>query len=261
MAQRRMMSLRIIDTDQFLDMPMTAQALYMHLCMRADDDGFVDNPRKIRRMTGSNEDDYKLLMAKQFIIPFDSGVCVIKHWRIHNYIQKDRYQATMYQGEIKQLQVDGNGVYHMDAECIHDGHSTVDTQVRLGEDRLGKDRESGKRSGKADAKHHTLNVPINQTRYDNLCNTYSQPVIDEYIQRAIDYCNSKGKRYYSDFAAAAAQYIKRDEREGKGPTPVQPKATYVAACKHCGIHNAPDAHECSECGSRELVMTRSEVAV
>ena len=243
------MSLRIIDTDQFLDMPMTAQALYMHLCMRADDDGFVDNPKKIRRMTGSNEDDYKLLMAKQFVIPFESGVCVIKHWRIHNYIQKDRYQATMYQGEIQQLKIDDNGVYRMDAECIHDGHSSVDTQGRLGEVREGKDRESGKGSSKADAKHPTLNVPMNKTRYDNLCNTYSQPIVDEYIQRAVDYCNSKGKRYYSDFAAAAAQYIKRDEREGKGPEKRKPRQV----CSSCGRPRVGTEGSCMYCLDGQFV--------
>ena len=215
MAQRRMMSLRIIDTDQFLDMPMTAQALYMHLCMRADDDGFVDNPRKIRRMTGSSEDDYKLLMGKQFIIPFDSGVCVIKHWRIHNYIQKDRYQATMYQGEINQLQVDDNGVYHMGAECIHDGHSTVDTQVRLGKDRLGKDKEEGKSASKADSQYKTKDggtLPINTTRYTRLVDEYGESTVNDYIERAHRYSlKKKGDvSYYRDYSSAAEDYMKRD---------------------------------------------------
>ena len=259
MAQRRMMSLRIIDTDQFLDMPMTAQALYMHLCMRADDDGFVDNPRKIKRMTGSSEDDYKLLLAKQFVIPFDSGVCVIKHWRIHNYIQKDRYQPTMYKDEIRQLSADDNGMYHMDTECIHDGHSTVDTQVRLGEVSLGKGRESQGKRSKSVLIHPSLNVPINQTRYENLCNTYSQPVIDEYIQRAIDYCDSKGKKYYKDFAAAASQYIARDDRDAKGPAKVKPSTEYRGYCKHCDVEFSHEEPACPECGDTGYAMR--EVAV
>ena len=86
MAQRRMFSLKVIDTDEFLDMPQSSQLLYFHLAMRADDDGFVSNPKKIMKITGSGDDDAKVLTAKNFIIPFESGVCVIRHWRIHNYI-------------------------------------------------------------------------------------------------------------------------------------------------------------------------------
>ena len=99
MAERRMFAKTIIDSDAFLEMPMSAQALYFHLGMRADDDGFINNPKKIQRMVGASEDDLKLLMAKNFIIPFESGVVVIKHWKIHNYIQADRYKPTVYQEE------------------------------------------------------------------------------------------------------------------------------------------------------------------
>ena len=94
MAERRMFAKTIIDSDAFLDMPLSTQALYFHLSMRADDDGFINNPRKIQRMIGASGDDLKLLLAKSFLIPFDSGIVVIKHWRIHNYIQKDRYKGT-----------------------------------------------------------------------------------------------------------------------------------------------------------------------
>ncbi|HFM7009733.1 TPA: hypothetical protein ACG9XD_003061, partial [Enterococcus faecium] len=84
----------IIDSDAFLDMPLSTQALYFHLSMRADDDGFINNPKKIQRMVGCGDDDLKLLMVKRFILVFESGVIVIKHWKIHNYIQKDRYKPT-----------------------------------------------------------------------------------------------------------------------------------------------------------------------
>jgi len=87
MAERRMFAKTLIDSDAFIDMPLTAQAFYFHLSMRADDDGFVNNPKKIQRMIGCADDDMRLLIAKCFIIPFDSGICVIKHWKIHNYIQ------------------------------------------------------------------------------------------------------------------------------------------------------------------------------
>ena len=91
MAERRMFAKAIIDSDAFLDMPLSAQALYFHLSMRADDDGFVGNPKRIRGMLGANEDDFKLLILKRFLLTFGSGVVVIKHWKIHNYIQSDRY--------------------------------------------------------------------------------------------------------------------------------------------------------------------------
>lgn len=135
MAQRRMFSLKIVDTDAFLEMPVSSQLLYFHLAMRADDDGFVSNPKKIMRFIGTQEDDLKILVAKRFILPFDSGVCVIKHWRIHNYIQSDRYTGTTYVEEKSRLRVKENGAY---TECIQDV-SSLETQVRLGKDRLGKD--------------------------------------------------------------------------------------------------------------------------
>ncbi len=145
MAERRMFSKSIIDSDIFLDMPLSTQALYFHLSMRADDDGFINNPRKIQRSIGATDDDLKLLIAKQFTIPFESGVVVIKHWRLHNYIQKDRYKPTIYQAEMSQLNIESNGMYDtvvpavsdLDTECIQDVYS-LDTQDRVGKDRVGK---------------------------------------------------------------------------------------------------------------------------
>lgn len=113
MADRRMFAKTIIDSDAFLDMPLSSQALYFHLSMRADDDGFLNNARKVQRMVGASDDDLKLLMAKKFLIPFDSGVVVIKHWRIHNYIQKDRYKATVYEEEKAQLRIKENKAYSL----------------------------------------------------------------------------------------------------------------------------------------------------
>ena len=133
MAERRMFAKSIIDSDMFLDMPLSAQALYFHLSMRADDDGFINNPKRVQRMIGANDDDFKLLIAKQFIIPFDSGIVVIKHWRLHNYIQKDRYKPTIYSEEKAALSL-ADGVY---TDCIHNV-SNVDTQVRL---EVGKSRD------------------------------------------------------------------------------------------------------------------------
>ena len=155
MAERRMFAKTIIDSDAFIDMPLSTQALYFHLSMRADDDGFLNNPKKIQRMVGCSDDDLKILVAKRFIIPFESGVVVIKHWRIHNYIRNDRYKETVYKEEKKQLYLKDNGAYtltnvdttplvgdDMDSDGIPNGNQTVyqmDTQVRLGKDSIDKD--------------------------------------------------------------------------------------------------------------------------
>ena len=141
MAERRMFAKTIIDSDAFLDMPITSQLLYFHLSIRADDDGFINKPKTIMRMIGSKDDDINLLIAKKFLIPFESGVVVIKHWKIHNYIQNDRYNETKYKNEKAQLVLDENKAYKLQtSECIQDV-STMETQVRLGKVRLGKDNK------------------------------------------------------------------------------------------------------------------------
>lgn len=137
MAQRRMFSKKVTDTDVFLDMPLSTQALYFHLNMHADDDGFIDNTKTIQRMIGSSDDDRKLLVAKQFLLPFENGLVVIKDWRVHNYIQGDRYHKTQYINEKSQLIVEENNMYTRRVQDV----SNMDTQVRLGKDRLGKDRK------------------------------------------------------------------------------------------------------------------------
>ena len=119
MAQKRMFSLSVVDTDNFLEMPISSRLLYYELGMRADDDGFVDNWKKIMTFTGLKEDDMKVLIAKKFILPFESGVIVIRHWRMNNYLQKDRIKPTIYQEELKQLSLDNNNVYTLDTDCIH----------------------------------------------------------------------------------------------------------------------------------------------
>ena len=136
-----MFSKKITDTDSFLDMSLSAQALYFHLNMGADDEGFVDNVKKIQRSIGASNDDLKILIGKGFLIPFESGVVVIRHWRIHNYIQADRFQATIYQDEKEQLEFDKSKIASIKPldQCIQNV-SKMDTQVRLGEDSLDKDR-------------------------------------------------------------------------------------------------------------------------
>lgn len=127
MAERRMFTKRITESDAFLDMPSSTQMLYFHFSMNADDDGFVNNPKKIQKMCGASDDDFKLLIAKSFIILFDSGIIVIKHWKMHNYIQADRYRPTDYVEEKSMLGIKSNKAYtldvsKMDTECIQNGY-------------------------------------------------------------------------------------------------------------------------------------------
>ena len=124
----------IIDSDAFLDMPLSTQALYFHLNMRADDDGFINNAKKIQRMIGASDDDLRVLMGKNFIIPFETGIVVIKHWKIHNYIRNDRYKPTVYQEEKAMLSEKENKSYTLG---IPNGYQ-METQVRLGKDSIGK---------------------------------------------------------------------------------------------------------------------------
>jgi hypothetical protein len=146
MAERRMFAKNVIDSDLFLEMPLSTQALYFHLAMRADDDGFVNNPKKISRMIGADEESLRILISKAFLIPFDTGIVVIRHWKIHNYIRKDTYKSTAYKAEKAALIVDESNKYATISETVTVPsqlcNESVDgslTQDRLGKDRLGKD--------------------------------------------------------------------------------------------------------------------------
>ena len=149
-AERRMFAKTIIDSDVFIDMPISARLLYYDLGMRADDDGFLNSPKKIVRMIGASQHDLNVLVSKNFIIPFVSGVVVIRHWKLHNYIHKDRYKETTYKQEKSMLSTDENNVYKlMDTTCIHSVSNTdtigipndnkLYTQYSIGKDRLDKD--------------------------------------------------------------------------------------------------------------------------
>ena len=152
MAEKRMFSIRIVDSDAFLDMPLSTQALYFHLGMRADDDGFINNHNKIRKIIGASEDDIKLLIAKSFIIMFESGVIVVKHWHINNYQRSDRKKSTTYTKELEQLELKENNSYtlntmlgiptvnQMSGTCQH----RID-KIRLDENRIDTiDHQAGR---------------------------------------------------------------------------------------------------------------------
>lgn len=172
MANKAIFSKTIIDTDAFLEMPATTQNLYFHLNMHADDDGFIGNPKRIGRMIGASDDDFKILIAKKFIIVFESGVIVIKHWRIHNTLSKMRYKETSYLDEKSQLLIKENNAYSLDegkplddSRLVEMGkrqvRRTVDEQEtnlskdklskdKTSKDKLSEDKPSKKKSAKAD---------------------------------------------------------------------------------------------------------------
>lgn len=187
MAERRMMSKSIIKSDTFLDMPATTQNLYFHMLLDADDDGFINAPKSIMRMIGVKDDDMKVLAAKQFVIPFESGVVVIKDWKIHNYIQNDRYKpSTLPERGLLNIQKDKtymlkNDVSSMDTKCIQ--------PVSIGKDRIGKDRIGKDRVGK--------------DSIDTLCHVTHDDVDKSHIE-IIEYLNIKTG---SKFKATTKPYI------------------------------------------------------
>lgn len=229
MAERRMFAKTIIDSDAFLDMPLSTQSLYFHLSMRADDDGFINNPKKIQRMIGASDDDLKLLIAKRFILPFESGIVVIKHWKIHNYIQKDRYKPTIYQKEKELLTEKENKSY---TECIQDVDN-METQVRLGQDRLSQD-SIGKENILSDPNESEQSKPSKPIRhkygeYKNvllsdedlakLKNEFPSDY-DDRIERLSSYIASTGKVYKNHFATIRV-WAKKDKEQKKQAAPSQ----------------------------------------
>lgn len=143
MAEKRMFSTRITGSDAFLDMPLSSRCLYFHLGMEADDDGFLNNAKTIQRMIGASEDDLKLLISKSFVIMFGSGVMVIKHWNINNYIRSDRKKSTNYTEELACLELKKNGAYTLIDSSLHlgipnDNQMSGTCQHRLDKIRLDK---------------------------------------------------------------------------------------------------------------------------
>lgn len=209
MAERRMFAKTIIDSDDFLDMPVTARLLYYDLAMRADDDGFVNSPKKIMKFIGASPDDMSILIMRKFVIPFDSGVVVIRHWRIHNYIRKDTYSETPYKTEKATLSLDENNAYVKTDETIlvNDPSTTrprlVDepsTQDRIGKDRKGKVREEdicAESSGEA-------STPPKSKPKKKEYAPLPPPTVDEVKA----YCNERGitnvnPQYFVDYYSAA----------------------------------------------------------
>ena len=184
-----MFSLNIVDSDAFLDLPPSAQALYFHLGMRCDDDGFVNSPKKIQRIIGATDDDLKILIDKKFILSFESGIVAMKHHRINNYIQKDRYTETSYLEEKEKIFIKTNKAYTLNSshsgivplieksKCIH-SVSKMETQSSLGKVRLGKDSLSSVPSRAENDETHLLgelkNVSLTEKQYKQLQDRYER---------------------------------------------------------------------------------------
>lgn len=232
MANRRMFALTIVDSDAFLDMPPSTQNLYFHLGMRADDDGFVNNPKTITRYIGSKDDDLRLLEAKKFIISFPSGVIVLKHWRINNYLQSDRITPTKYQKEKLLLDLNKNGAYSFvkdrdineNTECIQNVYG-VYTQSSVVESSVVKS-SVGEESVKANAPTSPTvecvktvygkfkNVLLTDDQYHELQVAYPS-LYQDYIDR-LDRHIGKTGRTYQDHFIVIDSWINEDKKKDDG---------------------------------------------
>jgi hypothetical protein len=219
MAERRMFAKKITESDAFLDMPSSTQMLYFHLSMNADDDGFVNNPKKIQRMCGASDDDFKLLIAKSFVILFESGIIVIKHWKMHNYIQSDRYRPTDYVDEKSMLGVKKNKAYtldvnKMDTKCIQDVSVGKDSigKDRLGEDSIDKDSKGESVRGEKERRF----IPPSVEEVEQYCLERSNNID---AQSFIDFYESKGwmigKNKMKDWKAAVRTWERSRKQENK----------------------------------------------
>ena len=218
MAEKRMFTQKIIDSDAFLDMPLSTQALYFHLNMRADDDGFINNPKRIQRTIGASEDDLKLLIAKRFVICFENGVIVIKHWRMHNTLRKDRYNPTVYQEQFALLDVKDNNAYtekpvesmattwqpsgnHLEPQYSIDKNSIEEISIEEDIEPPAEFPPPEKPPKPKPVRHRYgeyKNVLLTDEELDKLKEEY--PDWEERIERLSSYVASTGKTYKSHYA-------------------------------------------------------------
>jgi len=229
MAEKRMFTQKIIDSDAFLDMPLSTQALYFHLNMRADDDGFINNPKRIQRTIGASDDDLKLLIAKRFVICFENGVIVIKHWRMHNTLRKDRYNPTQYQEQFAMLDVKDNNAYtekpvNQLATTWQPNGNHLEPQYSI--DKYSRDKESivedsiSESDDSASSPKPSKPVKHKYGEYKNVLLTDDEleKLKDEYldweerIERLSSYVASTGKSYKSHYATIRNWARKDQER-------------------------------------------------
>lgn len=195
MPEKRMFTKKITESDAFLEMPLSTQCLYFHLNMFADDDGFVNSPKRVMRTIGASEDDLKLLIAKAFILVFENGVIVIKHWRMHNTLQNDRYHPTDYQEEYEMLGLKDNKAY-----TWKQNGNILETEHNITELNLTKPR-------------HKYGLYKNVLLSDEDMEKLKQEFPNDYqerIEAVSEYVASSGKKY-KDFLATIRKWAKRDK--------------------------------------------------
>lgn len=221
MAERRMFAKTIVTSDAFLDMPMSARCLYFTLGMFADDDGFVNSPKSIMRQVGATQDDLQILIAKKFLLVFESGVIVIKHWRINNYLRSDRYKETTYTDEKAELIVENNGAYvkngstpRLEAVGIPSGIPSVDqceTQNSIGKDSIDKNMYG-----------EFKNVRLKDGEYEKLKEKFPADY-EERIEALSVYMRSRGKAYKDHYATILNWARKEQKEKDSKPKPLEPK--------------------------------------
>ena len=187
MAERRMMAKSIIKSDQFLEMPISSQLLYFHLLLDADDDGFINAPKSIMRVIGAKDDDMRVLQAKGYTIPFDSGVIVIKHWRMHNSLRKDRYNPNpQLENERKQLIINDRKEYELATTWQPTGNQLVTNGYHsIGKDSIGKDSVYSGRDKSQPTRTH-----------------FTPPTLEEVKAYCIERNNNIDAEYFMDFQEA-----------------------------------------------------------
>ena len=219
MATKRMFSNKVVDTDQFTAMSAGPQSLYYKFGMYTDDDGFVSRVKRCMEDAGATKDDLFILVARGFIYSFgdppEAGPVLIRHHLVNNTLKNDRYEPTIHQLEKAQIITQGKVFYHKDdpslkfiGESFQNGSKKV---PQLNGTELNGTNGVPKLPGK---ETHELGVPIGRETYNSLCERYGKSVTDSFIQKVVDYSESRGKRY-ADYAATARQWMRKDETEGK----------------------------------------------
>ena len=217
MAERRTFSKSVIWCDMFLEMSLSSQALYMHLNMSADDDGFVGNPKTILRMIGASEDDFKILVTKGFVIVFEQGIIVITHWKINNFIRKDRYKPTLYENEVQSLSQTKNGMYIKEVGC-----HLVDQRLTSGQSSIDKGREESTPSPNSKKYGEYQNIILTDEQYKALQEKI-QSHTDTMIEKLSRYIKSTGKTYQDHYVTILNWYEQdkdklSQKKTGKIPT-------------------------------------------
>lgn len=215
MANRRMFNKKITESDAFLDMPLSSQCLYFHLNMNGDDDGFVNNPKMIMRLIGASDDDLKLLIAKAFVLTFDSGVIVIKHWRMNNTLLNDRYKPTDYQEEFRMLGLKDNKSYtwKQNDNILETQHNITKHNItKLKESESKEQNKKIKEINKRNKYGEYGHVLLTEEQHTNLIKDYGTDLVASYIRKIDEYIQMKGKGY-KDYNLAIRNWIRNDNHK------------------------------------------------